>query len=110
MRYLSLSTSLFVNHFWRWAHPWRQFLQTLDEILFTNVDVSAGVLGTLFTHLSISPSLQTTLRGEIQHWKRQPDFDLAKYMAKSDTLLNRTVMESMRHSPAFGTSLAVHYE
>ncbi|KAJ5669809.1 cytochrome P450 [Penicillium macrosclerotiorum] len=81
-----------------------EFLQTLDEILFTNVDVSAGVLGTLFSHLSIRPSLQT-LRGEIQRWKSQLDLGLAKYMTKSDTLLNRTVVESMRHSPAFWFSL-----
>ncbi|KAJ5909077.1 cytochrome P450 [Penicillium taxi] len=82
-----------------------EFLQTLDEILFTNVDVSARVLGTLFTHLSIRPSLQVLLRDEIQHWKHDPDLNLPKYMAQSDTLLNRMVMESMRHSPAFGFSM-----
>jgi cytochrome P450 monooxygenase len=90
-----------------YAHSSFKFLQTLDEILFTNVDVSAGVLGTLFTHLSSCPSLQVKLRDEIQHWKHDSDFNLPKYLAKSDTLLNQMVMESMRHSPAFGRSFVV---
>ena len=78
-----------------------QYMQTLDEILFTNVDVSANVISTLLKNLAATPTAQDGLRSEIEVWKRQPDFDVAKLVAKPETLLNRIVMESMRLSPAF---------
>jgi cytochrome P450 monooxygenase len=78
-----------------------EFLQTMDEILFTNVDVSAGVLATLFTNLASHRSVQDNLRREVAARRSEPGFDLAKYLAKADSLLNQTIMESMRHSPAF---------
>jgi len=84
-------------------------LETLDEVLFTNVDVSAGVLSTLFTNLATNQSIQDSLRAEINEWKARTNFDVAKYMAKSDALLNHIVMESMRHSPAFCESATFIY-
>ncbi|OJJ98301.1 hypothetical protein ASPACDRAFT_61826 [Aspergillus aculeatus ATCC 16872] len=81
------------------------FLATLTEILFANVNISAEVFRTIFTNLAANPRIQTALRQEIREWKAKPDFDLSKYLAKQDTLLNRVLMESMRISPAFWFSM-----
>ncbi|KAL4809102.1 cytochrome P450 [Aspergillus unguis] len=82
-----------------------EFLATLDEILFTNVDVSSKVLSMLFTQLAQKPSIQDALRAEIKASKGDPNLGEAKYVLKTDTLLNRVVMESMRMSPAFWFSM-----
>ncbi|KAJ5957808.1 Cytochrome monooxygenase apdB [Penicillium viridicatum] len=82
------------------------FLATMTEILFANVNISAEVFHTIFTNLASKTSIQTELRKEIQEWKSKPDFDLPKYLAKQDTLLNRVLMEGMRICPAFWFSMA----
>lgn len=78
-----------------------QFLHTVDEILYTNVEISAAVLKTLFTRLAEDQVFQQSLRSEIISQTAAKDSDLAKYVAKTDSLLNLLVMESMRHTPAF---------
>ncbi|KAF7596243.1 hypothetical protein BBP40_002776 [Aspergillus hancockii] len=82
-----------------------EFLATLDEILFTNVDVSSKVLSTIFTRLAGSTTIQDTLRAEISAYKGDPALGEAAYLTKPDTLLNRVIMESMRMSPAFWFSM-----
>ncbi|GIJ91177.1 hypothetical protein Asppvi_010142 [Aspergillus pseudoviridinutans] len=94
-----------------------EFLHTLDEILFANVDVSSAVLNTLFEHLAVNTAFQQKLRGEIeahiQSCNHTPDTDTnrntnihtGKYLSKQDTLLNYALMEAMRLSPAFAFSL-----
>ncbi|KAJ4163173.1 hypothetical protein LMH87_004917 [Akanthomyces muscarius] len=82
----------------------KEVTSTLDEILFTNVEVSSKVLSTLFVNLAQQPALQEELRAEIKDRNTKPSEE-AKYFAKQDTLLNRVVMESMRVSPAFWFSL-----
>lgn len=71
----------------------------MDEILFTNVDVSSKVFATIFTNLANDISVQNALRAEIK--SKRTELGDAKYLANTDTLLNRIVMESMRLSPAF---------
>ncbi|KAJ5121045.1 uncharacterized protein N7515_009006 [Penicillium bovifimosum] len=94
-----------------------EFLHTLDEILFANVDVSSAVLNTLFEHLAANTAFQQKLRGEIDAHvgsrTRTPDTDTdmdtnthtEKYLSKQDSHLNYAVMEAMRLSPAFAFSL-----
>ncbi|GFF56671.1 conserved hypothetical protein [Aspergillus udagawae] len=94
-----------------------EFLHTLDEILFANVDVSSAVLNTLFEHLAANTAFQQKLRAgieaHIQSRNHTPDTDTdtdtnahtGKYLSKQDTLLNYAVMEAMRLSPAFAFSL-----
>ncbi|KAL5362623.1 cytochrome P450 [Aspergillus floccosus] len=94
-----------------------EFLHTLDEILFANVDVSSAVLNTLFEHLAANTAFQQKLRGEIGVHIRSRTHTLdtdtdtntnthtEKYFSKQDSLLNYTVMEAMRLSPAFAFSL-----
>ncbi|CBF80479.1 hypothetical protein AN8408.2 [Aspergillus nidulans FGSC A4] len=95
-----------------------EFLHTLDEILFANVDVSSAVLGTLFEHLAVNTAFQQKLRAEIethiQTRTHTPDTDsdidinteTGKYLSKQDTLMNFAVMEAMRLSPAFDCDFA----
>lgn len=72
----------------------------MDEILFTNVDVSAKVLATIFTNLANDDgSIQSALRAEIKSKRTQ--LGDAKYLANTNTLLHRIIMEGMRLSPAF---------
>ena len=85
-----------------------QFLATLDEILFTNVDVSSKVFSTIFTKLACHPEVQSQLQAEIQT-KRQ-EMGESKYLVSPETLLNRVVMESMRLSPAFCKSSRLPHE
>ncbi|KAL6713046.1 hypothetical protein ACLMJK_009442 [Lecanora helva] len=71
----------------------REFMQTLDEILFTNVDVSANVISTILKNLAAAPHVQDGLRSELSAWKTQLNSDTAKLVAKPETLLNHVVME-----------------
>ncbi|KAI4721985.1 hypothetical protein E4T48_01735 [Aureobasidium sp. EXF-10727] len=82
-----------------------EFLSTLGEILFANVDVSASVLSTTFRNLAKNPELQNQLRAEINQSKADAGFDMAKYLTNSKALLHRVVMESMRLAPAFWFSM-----
>ncbi|KAL4903191.1 hypothetical protein BDW74DRAFT_169103 [Aspergillus multicolor] len=92
-----------------------EFLHTLDEILFANVDVSSAVLSTMLQHLASDPAFQQKFREEIQEQNqdgtRTYDTDVElekdswKYLSKAETLLNFAIMESMRLSPAFAFSL-----
>lgn len=76
-------------------------MQTVDEILFGNVDVSASVLNTLLINLAANRSFQDALRAEITEQKSQKSYSVTQYIAKQSSLLNYLVMESMRLSPAF---------
>jgi len=78
-----------------------QFLHTVDEILFANVDISSAVLNTLFTNLAANLEFQHALRVEFREQKVQGNYDIVKYIAKQDSLLNFLVMEGMRLTPAF---------
>ncbi len=77
-----------------------QFLQTIDEILFTNIDVTSAVLAFVLINLATTRSFQDKLRAEITRETRTEGGNLGEYLAKSDTLLNYASMESVRMSPA----------
>jgi Cytochrome P450 len=87
-----------------------QFLHTVDEILFANVDISSAVLNTILTQLAESMEFQSALRAEYQEQKTQESFDLVKYISKQDSLLNFLIMESMRLTPAFCKFLSVMHQ
>ncbi|KAH8744652.1 cytochrome P450 monooxygenase [Hyaloscypha finlandica] len=78
-----------------------EFLHTVDEILFANVDISSAVLNTLFTNLAANQEFQRALRAEFYAQKAQGNYDLVRYVTNQDCLLNFLVMESMRLTPAF---------
>ncbi|KAB2569566.1 Cytochrome P450 monooxygenase lepD [Lasiodiplodia theobromae] len=82
----------------------RQFLHTIDEILFANIDVTSSVLAFLLINLARNRTAQTQLRAEILANAADPD----AYVQKTDTLLERTCMESIRLCPAAWFSLPEH--
>jgi cytochrome P450 len=81
-----------------------QFLQTIDEILFTNVDVTSAVLAFLLINLAATENTQANLREEIRQYSDGAN-GLDDYIAKAGTLLEHTCMESIRLCPATWFSL-----
>ncbi|KAI5918393.1 cytochrome P450 [Camillea tinctor] len=76
------------------------FLSTLGEILFTNVDICSQVFSTVFTNLASNRAVQNALRLEVQHSQNVAD----KYIHRTDTLLHRVLQESIRVSPELSFS------
>lgn len=73
-----------------------QFLHTIDEILFANIDVTSSVLAFLLINLARNDTAQTALRAEIL----QHTGDFEAYLRKADSKLEYTCMESIRLCPA----------
>ncbi|KAK4041460.1 cytochrome P450 [Parachaetomium inaequale] len=87
------------------------WLQTIDEILFTNLDVTSAILAFLLINLSINQPVQQELRAEIlESLGASPTTvadmidsnknPLEAYIRKTDTLLEYTCIESGRLCPA----------
>ncbi|KAL1846606.1 hypothetical protein Daus18300_014197 [Diaporthe australafricana] len=71
------------------------FLHTMDEMLFGNLDVTIGALTWNPLFLATTPQVQNQLwqeiRGGGETWK--------KYLVSSDTLLAASILESARLKP-----------
>jgi hypothetical protein len=81
-----------------------QFLHTIDEILFANIDVTSSVLAFLLVNLARNVPAQTDLRAEIMDHHTDPE----AYVQNIDTLLEYTCMESVRLCPAACKRLLNH--
>lgn len=82
-----------------------EYLQTIDEILFTNVDVTSTVLGFLLINLATNRDCQEELRAEILDCVDKcgslSTIDrYGSYLTASNTLLEFTCIESTRLYPA----------
>lgn len=71
-------------------------LQSIDEILFANLDVTSAILAFLLINLAQNPEVQRELREEVLSRKG----DESAYIQQTDTLLEYTCMESTRLCPA----------
>ena len=78
----------------------RQFLQTLDEILFTNIDITGSVLAFIFINTARNAPFQEALRAEIKARKSDASYNVADYIAHQNSLLHCVTLESLRISPA----------
>ncbi|KAI9849203.1 MAG: hypothetical protein M1838_000223 [Thelocarpon superellum] len=76
----------------------QEFLETVDEILFTNIDVTSAVLAFVLINLAANRPFQDKLRTEIREQLAAASGDIGHYLAKTDTLLNYASMESVRFS------------
>lgn len=84
-----------------------QALQTLDEMLFANLDVTIGGLSWNFLFLAANRDVQSQLRGEITQARTRlqvAEENLSqsrweKYVLRSDTLLAASILESARLKP-----------
>jgi cytochrome P450 len=72
-----------------------QLHQTLDEMLYANLDVTLGGLSWNVVFLASSPQAQALLRAEIE----QAQSNIEKYLLSSSTLLSACVSESARLRP-----------
>lgn len=74
-----------------------QFLQTLIEILFANIDITGLVLASLLENMAGDAAFQTKLLAEVRHEKKGvSSADVATYTSKQDTLLHYLTLESVR--------------
>ena len=85
-------------------------LQTLDEIIWSNLDVTIGALAWILVHLAASPSIQYQLRDEILLFKsRSPNNNnknaLDGYFSSPSTFLDACILESARLHPAASFSI-----
>lgn len=72
----------------------------MDELLFTNIDVTSTVLAFLLINIAANQDFQSSLREEIATKQSQPSYRLNDYVLEKDTLLHYAAMESVRMSPA----------
>ena len=77
-------------------------LQTLDEILFANLDVTTHVLSWMIVLLAENRQTQQELRDEASNTRRG-DL-LAHYLSKKDSLLHWCLLETLRLRPVSGMS------
>ncbi|KAF2877961.1 cytochrome P450 [Massariosphaeria phaeospora] len=72
----------------------KQILQTLDEMLFANLDVSAHILNALVVFLAESEDARNRVLQEMQSMS-----DVEEYCSRRDTFLHNCLLETMRLSP-----------
>lgn len=71
----------------------------MDELLFTNIDVTSTAVASLLLNIAENPSFQESLRQEIAHMRSDESCDVQQYIAKRDVLLHFAVLESFRMRP-----------
>ncbi|SPO28025.1 uncharacterized protein UTRI_05168 [Ustilago trichophora] len=77
-----------------------EFTQTIDEILFANIDVTASVIAWTLIHIAQTPKVQDSLVEEFgTRHEVKPDEVFSEYICATETMLHWSVMESMRLSP-----------
>ncbi|CRG92072.1 hypothetical protein PISL3812_09127 [Talaromyces islandicus] len=76
----------------------RSVYQTLDEMLFANLDVTIGGLSWNLLFLAAAPSEQAALRAEIRD-ARAKEGNWHSYLQSSSTLLAACILESARLKP-----------
>ena len=72
----------------------------MDELLFTNIDVTSTVTASLLINISENQPFQAALREEIAAMQSQESYNIKDYIAKKDALLHYAVLESIRLCPA----------
>lgn len=77
-------------------------LQTIDEILFANLDVTMGAVGWALVFLAAHPELQNKLRTELREWQKDEgrvEDSMRRYMLSTSTLLHASILEAARLKP-----------
>jgi hypothetical protein len=77
-----------------------QFLQTVDEMLFFNIDITGSIVAFILVNLAGNLPFQEKLRSEITEQQNQASYDVAEYIIRQDTLLHYVTLESIRVTPA----------
>lgn len=74
-----------------------QLLQTLDESLYANLDVTTGALSWNLVWLASSPETRQRLKEEIHTFKSQDK--MSQYLLSNQTFLTACILESSRLKP-----------
>ncbi|KAE8383482.1 cytochrome P450 [Aspergillus bertholletiae] len=77
-----------------------QYLQTIDEMIFTNIDITSSVLAFMLSLLAQHPDFQQRLYDEIMAQRTEKGLDMKVYMARQDSLLHYLCLETLRLNPA----------
>lgn len=77
-----------------------QFLQTVDEMLFFNIDITGSIVAFILVNLASNKPFQEKLRLEIAEQKSQASYNVTEYIGRQDTLLHYVTLESIRVTPA----------
>ncbi|KAM3450545.1 hypothetical protein MY3296_006008 [Beauveria thailandica] len=79
--------------------------ETVDELLFTNIDVTSTAVACLLLNIAENPDFQESLRQEMAQMKSDPSYHVQQYIAKRDVLLHYAILESLRMRPVLWFSL-----
>jgi cytochrome P450 len=82
-----------------------QALQTLDESLYANLDVTANATAWAQILLAQDPNVQTELREEIQSIDNSDSAAYANYINSDTTFLAACILESSRVRPILRTNI-----
>ncbi|KAM5467838.1 putative DNA helicase [Microsporum ferrugineum] len=77
-----------------------QYLQTIDEMLFTNIEVTGSILAYMFSQLAKHQDFQQRLYDEVLASKSAGELYLRGYLGQQNTLLHYLTLESVRLRPA----------
>jgi cytochrome P450 len=76
-----------------------QLLQTLDEMLYANLDVTLGGISWNLVFLASHPEAQERLRAEILSHRQDPQASFSAYLLSPSTFLAACIPESSRLRP-----------
>ncbi|KAH8888277.1 putative cytochrome P450 monooxygenase [Thozetella sp. PMI_491] len=76
-----------------------QLLQTVDEMLFANLDVTMGGISWSLLFLAAHQDIQSELGSEIMHARREQELTWEDYIQSGSTLLAASILESARLKP-----------
>ncbi|KAI0508611.1 cytochrome P450 [Xylaria bambusicola] len=77
-----------------------ELLQTIDEMLFANLDVTMGGLSWILLFLAANPTVQGDIRHEMTGlFKEASNEEMNNYIQRSSTLLAASALESSRLKP-----------
>ncbi|KAJ5988404.1 hypothetical protein N7481_003614 [Penicillium waksmanii] len=80
------------------------FLQSLDEIIFTNIDITSTIFAYCLINLAGHPNEQNNLRSEILS-KENDIATLDRYLKEENTQLHHVYLELLRNNPPAWFSL-----
>ncbi|KAJ9293178.1 hypothetical protein DTO271G3_8122 [Paecilomyces variotii] len=80
------------------------FLQSLDEILFTNIDVTSAQFAYALINIGRTPNSQQRLYEEVKAIESD-ETKIAEFVRREDTFLHKTYLEILRNNPPVWFSL-----